>query len=59
MTDPKPRARRRKVPEILGVHHFANMFPMLSDGELTDLADDIKANGLRNPIEPAGKEEKQ
>lgn len=52
MSDPTPsaRARRRKVPAIVGIHHLADMFPMLSDDELTDLAADIKTNGLRNPI---------
>jgi ParB-like nuclease domain len=54
MTDPKPPARarrRRKVPAIVGIHRLADILPMLSDDELTDLADDIKTNGLRNPIE--------
>lgn len=31
-------------------HEFADVFPMLSDAELTELADDIKAHGLRHPI---------
>lgn len=32
------------------VHPAAAVFPMLSDDELRDLADDIKANGLLHPI---------
>lgn len=31
-------------------HEFADVFPMLSDAELKELADDIKAHGLRHPI---------
>ncbi len=49
MTD-TPR-RRRKTPAIIGIHPFADMFPMVSDDELTDLADDISRNGLRKPID--------
>jgi hypothetical protein len=36
--------------EILGVHPFAEKFPMLSDGELSELAESIGANGLRSPV---------
>jgi hypothetical protein len=32
------------------VHQIANLFPMMTDEELTDLAADIKANGLIHPI---------
>jgi ParB-like chromosome segregation protein Spo0J len=32
------------------VHPLAAIFPMLSDEELTDLAEDIKENGLLHPI---------
>jgi hypothetical protein len=32
------------------VHPVADLFPMLSEGELADLAEDIKANGLNFPI---------
>ena len=34
----------------LEVHPAADIFPMLSDDELHELADDIKANGLIHPI---------
>lgn len=32
------------------IHPLANLFPMMSEDELIDLADDIKANGLVHPI---------
>lgn len=32
------------------VHPFAELFPKMSDGELDELAADIKANGLHQPI---------
>jgi hypothetical protein len=32
------------------VHPIADLFPMMTDDELTDLAADIKANGLIHPI---------
>lgn len=31
-------------------HPYADKYPMLSDGELAELAESIKANGLRQPI---------
>src|ERR1700680_1829643 len=31
-------------------HEAANIFPLMPDDELQKLADDIKANGLKNPI---------
>lgn len=32
------------------VHPAADAFPMMSDAELKELADDIAVNGLRNPL---------
>lgn len=32
------------------VHPLANTFPMMSDGELRELAEDIKKNGQREPV---------
>ena len=32
------------------VHPAANVFPMMSDKELDDVAEDIKANGLRSKV---------
>jgi hypothetical protein len=49
----KPRGRRRE-PEADGwgypVHPGAAKLPMMSDAELDELAADIKANGLQEPI---------
>lgn len=35
---------------MLGIHPYADAWPWLGDDEIAELADDIKANGLRNPI---------
>lgn len=35
---------------IVGAHPYADKFPMLSEPELAELAESIKANGQRNPI---------
>lgn len=42
--------------EIVGVHPYAEKFPMLTDAELDELAESIAAIGLINPIvvDPAG-----
>jgi ParB-like chromosome segregation protein Spo0J len=37
-------------PEPLQPHPLALLFPALTEPELKDLADDIKANGLRHDI---------
>lgn len=34
----------------LPVHPSANLFPMVSDNDLKEMADDIKANGLIHPV---------
>lgn len=39
-----------EVIEIRSVHPVAELFPMLSDDELDDLAADIKENGLIHPL---------
>jgi hypothetical protein len=35
---------------MIEVHPLATIFPMMSEPELQDLADDIRENGLRHPI---------
>ena len=42
--------------ELVGIHPYAEKFPMLSDGELDELAESIASIGLINPIvvDPAG-----
>jgi hypothetical protein len=45
-----------KVPQggwrdFIKVHPAAELFPMMTDGELKELGEDIKANGLQVPIE--------
>jgi hypothetical protein len=34
----------------LEAHRFANMFPALDDGAFRELVEDIRVNGLREPI---------
>ncbi len=34
----------------MNFHPYANLFPMMSESELSDLADDIQKNGQREPI---------
>jgi ParB-like chromosome segregation protein Spo0J len=38
------------MTEINGVHPVADLFPMLADDELAELAEDIKQRGLLHPI---------
>ena len=39
-----------KALKDLSFHEYANIFPMLEDEPLTELVDDIRENGLMNPI---------
>lgn len=41
---------------VVGIHPYAEKFPMLSDGELDELAESIASIGLINPVvvDPAG-----
>lgn len=36
--------------DVVGVHPYADKFPMLPENELEELAESIGTNGLRNPI---------
>lgn len=38
------------MTKIQGVHPYAEKFPMLPDAELSELAESILQNGLRNPV---------
>jgi hypothetical protein len=38
------------------VHPCADVFPMMTDEELDKLAEDIKANGLKDPVDFVGDE---
>ena len=42
--------RTKRASQELEFHPLANVFPMLDDTELGDLANDIKANGLLMPV---------
>jgi len=35
---------------MLEFHEYANMFPLMDDADLAELADDIRVRGLRHPI---------
>jgi hypothetical protein len=45
------RPHKSKTPEIKGVHHLANFWPMMKADELTNLAADISRSGQRKPID--------
>lgn len=36
--------------EVMAPHPYADKFPMLPEAELAELAESIRANGLRNPV---------
>src|SRR4051794_3943945 len=46
MRDPRPRPD----DPISAVHPAADVFPMLADDELAELAEDIRVHGLIHPI---------
>ena len=48
--DTRERVTVWDTGEVLYVHPVASLFPMMSDEEVDDLATDIKANGLAEPI---------
>jgi ParB-like chromosome segregation protein Spo0J len=37
-------------PQSCGFHHLSALFPLMDDSALTDLAEDIRRNGLQEPI---------
>jgi ParB-like chromosome segregation protein Spo0J len=45
-----PALRSTMTPATGEFHEAANIFPMMDDAALAELAADIKANGLRDPI---------
>jgi hypothetical protein len=47
---PKSRSARQSWRDVLPVHPAADLFDPLSEAELRELADDIKANGIKIPI---------
>jgi hypothetical protein len=41
---------KKSWKDVIKVHPAADMFPMMSETELKELGEDIKANGLRSPF---------
>jgi ParB-like nuclease domain len=50
MTDPGPNLKREPPKFEFGFHSLAEMFPLIEGKDLDALADDIRANGLLEPI---------
>ena len=46
----KPTQQPTSSPDIIGVHSYTTKFPLLSAGELAELAESISTNGLRSPV---------
>jgi ParB-like nuclease domain len=45
-----PRCRMSTWRDSITVHPLADSFPMMSDGELKELAEDIRRNGQQHPM---------
>src|SRR5690242_10113533 len=43
-------SERKSWRQVYAIHPAANLFPMMPEDELRKLGEDIKANGLKEPI---------
>jgi N6-adenosine-specific RNA methylase IME4 len=50
VTDPASKYQLPAYPERIPHHALAGLFPMFSDGELDELAEDIKTRGQEQPV---------